>query len=191
MYIYKYLYVYSNIFGLLKKKIWYKVQVQYCFVLSVWAQPDWSVNCAHKSKCRCCIRRPFAGCSGSMCVAYSTLGLKEGEESQNAILMLIWAFKHFEMQTPLLVHENVAGFASQSLKEEAFHKGYDHFEIRSKPIDFGVHVGRARKYLAGRSGSNSFVCIYSNATLYIHLEPAWLKHDQSSSIQSFWKDCFP
>lgn len=111
------------------------------------------------TKCRCCIRRPFADCSGSMCVAYSTLGLKEGEESQNAILMLIWAFKHFEMQTPLLVHENVAGFASQSLKEEAFHKGYDHFEIRSKPIDFGVHVGRARKYLAGRSVSNFFVCI--------------------------------
>ena len=32
MYIYKYLYVYSNIFGLLKKKFWYKVQVLLCFV---------------------------------------------------------------------------------------------------------------------------------------------------------------
>ena len=86
-----------------------------------------------------------------MCVAYSTLGNKEGAESDNAILMLIWQWKHFEMGTPLLIHENVSGFTSEALKDEALKRGYDHFQIKANPIDTGVHVGRSRKNLGDTS----------------------------------------
>ena len=82
-------------------------------------------------------------------MAFSTLGLKEGEDLLNAILMLVWCYTHFRMRTPVLLHENVSGFTSDNLKDEAFKHGYEHFQVRAKPMDVGVHVGRGRKYLAG------------------------------------------
>ena len=94
---------------------------------------------------RCPIRKSFINPSGSMCTAYSTLGNLQGDESVNAILLVIYMVWCFKNGIPLLAHENVKGFEANHMVEFAEACGYVHVAIACKPIDVGVHVGRPRK----------------------------------------------
>lgn len=84
-------------------------------------------------------------CSGSMCTAYSTLGNMQKTEDENARLLVIYMVYQFKKKTPIVLHENVVGFVSTVMIEEAAKHGYDHHDIRRKPMDVGVHVGRPRR----------------------------------------------
>ena len=81
-----------------------------------------------------------------MCCSYSTLGGMDKEESENSILLAIWMVFNFRRKTPILCHENVQGFLSNVLVEEAYKAGYAHAQVRCHPNDVGIRVGRPRKY---------------------------------------------
>ena len=97
---------------------------------------------------RCQIRRPFMDASGSMCTSYSSLGKMDKDESENSILLLSWLFWHIKNKTPLLTHENVTGFLSNLVTEQGETNGYGHLQVKVRPSDVGMAVGRMRKHLS-------------------------------------------
>ena len=127
---------------------------------------------------RCCIRKRFLDTSGTICTAYSTLGSLEKEESVNAILLCIYMVCCFKQGVPIVLHENVLGFETTSMRDFAEEMGYEHVAFSTKPMDVGMHVGRPRKYLvflynfkqvwpcvSANSCVRRYVCIY----IYIYL----------------------
>lgn len=94
---------------------------------------------------RCPIRSSFLDCSGSMCTAFSTLGNLDKNEDLNARLLIIYMVFHFKRKTPIVLHENVAGFVAESMSDLAAAHGYAHVKFRCRPMDVGVHVGRPRR----------------------------------------------
>ncbi len=84
--------------------------------------------------------------SGSMCTAYSTMGSLQKSEDFNQILLIIWMQYNMRVRrTPIIKHENVVGFASEKLVEEAYKHGYSHVQISCKPMHVNCYVGRTRK----------------------------------------------
>ena len=77
------------------------------------------------------------------------MGSMEKEESMNSILLLVWMEFHFRAATPILIHENVSGFMSNLVMDEALKRGYTHQQIRCRPMDVNMAVGRSRKLLSG------------------------------------------
>lgn len=108
---------------------------------------------------RCPIRTAFLDISGSMCTSYSTLGNLEKAESENSILLVIWMTFNFERRTPLIVHENVQGFVSELICEEAKKQGYECITLRAKPSDLGLPVNRYRKPLGGNCSKQMSICL--------------------------------
>ena len=104
----------------------------------------WKYACAWL---RCSLQRASLDVSGSMCTSYSTLGSMEQSESQNSILLLIRMEHHFRSGTQILVHENVSGFLSNCLTEEAATRGYGHQQVKRRPSDVNMPVSRYRKFL--------------------------------------------
>ena len=49
---------------------------------------------------------------------------------------------NFERRTPLIVHENVQGFVSELICEEAKKQGYECITLRAKPSDLGLPVNQ-------------------------------------------------
>lgn len=89
-----------------------------------------------------------------MCVGYSTLGKKENgslkrEESKHNKLLLLWILHHVRSRTPLLLHENVRGFCSESLDTKLKKHGYTYLgSIKTIGADAGLGVNpRKRVYL--------------------------------------------
>ncbi|CAL1158865.1 unnamed protein product [Cladocopium goreaui] len=108
--------------------------------------PTHAYCCQHLKKCP--IRFALLNLSGSMCVAYSTLGNLQKLDDATAMLLVIYMMHNFRKRVWVLVHENVKGFLSDTLTDVAAEYGYDHFQIQCKPMDVGVHVGRPRKHLS-------------------------------------------
>lgn len=48
-------------------------------------------------------------------------------------------------KTPIMLHENVVGFISQFVIDEAMKAGYGHAQVKTKPSDVGLCVNRQRK----------------------------------------------
>ena len=94
-----------------------------------------------------------------MCTSYSTLGNLEKAESENSILLVIWMTFNFERRTPLIVHENVQGFVSELICEEAKKQGYECITLRAKPSDLGLPVNRYRKPLGGNCSKQMSICL--------------------------------
>ena len=80
-----------------------------------------------------------------MCTAYSSLGNGKGHEDLNGRLLVIYMVFQFNKKVAIVLHENVFGFMSEVMVELAFEYGYDHFVIKCKPKDVGIHVGRPRR----------------------------------------------
>ena len=102
-----------------------------------------------------------------MCTAYSSLGNGEKEESENSILLLIWLHWHFSHGTPLLTHENVLGFLTNSISDEAEKAGYEHIQVKTRPSDVVLCVSRQRKPPGLQSvyTNSSIICTF----VYIYI----------------------
>ena len=122
---------------------------------------------------RCCIRKRFLDTSGTICTAYSTLGSLEKEESVNAILLCIYMVCCFKQGVPIVLHENVLGFETTSMRDFAEEMGYEHVAFSTKPMDVGMHVGRPRKYLVFYIISNTYGPVYqptaASADMYVYI----------------------
>ena len=59
-----------------------------------------------------------------------------------------WLFWHIKNKTPLLIHENVTGFLSNLVTEQGETNGYGHLQVKVRPSDVGMAVGRMRKHLS-------------------------------------------
>ena len=112
---------------------------------------------------RCCIRKRFLDTSGTICTAYSTLGSLEKEESVNAILLCIYMVCCFKQGVPIVLHENVLGFETTSMRDFAEEMGYEHVAFSTKPMDVGMHVGRPRKYLVFYIIKHVWPCVSANS----------------------------
>lgn len=114
---------------------------------------------------RCPIRKSIADTTGSICKSYSTMGNMELDDSENSIPLVIWLAYHLNHRTPLLVHENVRGFLSTILSDQAVEAGYEVCQAKCDPKDIGIPVGRPRKSFGQRIWSSfidfpSFIYIY-------------------------------
>ena len=126
---------------------------------------------------RCPIRDSFLDVTGSICKSFSSLGNLEGEDSENSILLVIWMVFNFWRRTAILTHENVRGFVSQLISDEACKAGYNHVQAKCHPRDVGIPVGRPRKYFGFKKAmitlfsQSIFMCIftYGNRWLYIYM----------------------
>lgn len=76
------------------------------------------------------------------------MGKMDKDESKNCQLLVIYMLYHLKRKTVLLIHENVPGFVSALIQDTAMDFGYGHVQVRCKPMDVGVHIGRPRKQLS-------------------------------------------
>ena len=117
---------------------------------------------------RCPIRDSFLDVTGSICKSFSSLGNLEGEDSENSILLVIWMVFNFRRRTAILTHENVRGFVSQLISDEACKAGYNHVQAKCHPRDVGIPVGRPRKYF-GFKKSNDHLVFSKYIYVYFYL----------------------
>ena len=99
----------------------------------------------HGKLCRC--PRPDVEMAGYPCPAHSRIGLRKGGLSNDFQCLLSWARVQINNNTPLLIHENVVGFALE-LMHLIFGKHYDIVRLKVSPkhAGFGKLVRRERVY---------------------------------------------
>lgn len=103
-----------------------------------------------------------------MCCSYSNLGGLDREENEYSILLAIWMVFNFRRRTPVLLHENVKGFLSCLVVEEAMKAGYSHTQIICNPKDVGIPVGRPRKRFGQWRSANTFPTGPVNKRHYVY-----------------------
>ena len=112
--------------------------------------------------------RQFPGRDREHLQEFSSLGKLEGEDSENSILLVIWMVFNFRRRTAILTHENVRGFVSQLISDEACKAGYNHVQAKCHPRDVGIPVGRPRKYF-GFKKSNDHLVFSKYIYVYFYL----------------------
>ena len=72
-----------------------------------------------------------------------------------------------------MLHENVLGFETTSMRDFAEEMGYEHVAFSTKPMDVGMHVGRPRKYLVFYIISNTYGPVYqptaASPDMYVYI----------------------
>ena len=97
----------------------------------------------HRHHKQCKYPKPTVEVAGSPCPAHSRIGLRRGGLADDFICLLSWAAFHIKHQTPLLVHENVVGFALDLMKA-IFGKWYFIVRLRVS-TDHAGYGGQARR----------------------------------------------
>ena len=91
----------------------------------------------------------------------------------NAILLCIYMVCCFKQGVPIVLHENVLGFETTSMRDFAEEMGYEHVAFSTKPMDVGMHVERPRKYLFFYIISNTYGPVYqptaASADMYVYI----------------------
>ena len=95
----------------------------------------------------CPLRPGDVDTSGPPCQDWSSAGLRQGQRGPNFYGLVAWMSWHLQVQTPLIIFENVSGFDVELLTRMA--GSYDIFMQRLGPEDVGWPCcRRPRMYVA-------------------------------------------